>query len=214
GMPAALADVRGDIGREAQAHIDEGVTGHDAPGVGEVAGRVKVGRDLVPLRQALGPLQTVELEGAHVLRPVVVADHVQATGRGRFQQVRRYDTFSQHTASRRAIPYPNLVVFRPAQRDGLKHLQEAGVGRATAHSFGGAGDVLGEWVWEGHGELVERRHDVRVVLISVAAKQPGSNVQRHRLVEAQADRREVLLADNAEATIILPDGHARFAEEV
>ena len=69
-------------------------------------------------------------------------------------------------------------------------------------------DVLGERRRQALLELLERRGQVRVVLVGVADHQPGRQEDRHRLGERELQRRQEVVADDAPEPALGPDADA------
>ena len=99
----------------------------------------------------------------------------------------------------------------PGLRQELDVAAEALVVRVSRQDVQRPCHVLGQCPREDLAELLERRTEIRVVLVGVTNHQPGRQDDGHGLVLGQLQRGQELVGREAPATIVRPDGDADLA---
>src|SRR5262249_974083 len=78
----------------------------------------------------------------------------------------------------------------------------------------GESNMRGERLRESHTQFGQGRDDVWIRLIGVAREQSRCDKQGHGFVEIKPHCCQVLVADDAEASLVLPDWNANFAKQI
>ena len=152
----------------------------------------------------------LDLERPQGVARLVVADQVQRVGRQRrLEQVRAHlgpaGLALGPVVARRRVPEAHDPPLRPGPREVLHVAVEGLVHAPRGEVVEGALDVLAQGVRQALLELLERRGEVRLVLVGVARHEPRRQEHRHRLGERQPERRQERARLDAPAAALAPD---------
>ena len=217
-MPGRLPHACAHRGIEPQHDLRLGLVRDDVPGPPQ-RGTERAGlRGIEGARRQREVDDPLHLERSQGIARLVVPDQVQGVGRQR-----RLEQVGAHlgpaglafgpVVARRRVPEAHDPPLRPRPREVLHVAVEGLVHASRGEVVEGALDVLAQGVRQSLLELLERRGEVRLVLVGIARHQPRRQEDRHRLGERQAQRRQERPGLDTPTAALAPDRELQLALE-
>ena len=215
-MPQRLAHPFGDPRAEAEHDLGRRFLRYpDAPGVFEVLGGIKVRRDGVFFAQRPHGANALNLESADGPRRLAEADDVHGAAHGiRLEEVGG-KLVGEGLPVFHLMGDFDLFAARPGAGQGFQHFQK----RAVVAAMGAfqhrrrAHHVLadqGRQMLQRFAQFAQRAGGVGVVLVGAGGEQTRGQVQRQSLVHVHADAHLIAVAQDANAALVFPNGHAEL----